>query len=137
MRISDWSSTCALPICLILMAVLWSVATLLCAIAQTYEQMLGARFLVGVGEAAYGSVGIAVVLSVFAPRVHAALAGAFMAGGSFGSVIGVASGGFIAVQFDRKSTRLNPVTNAHLGCRLLLDKNNHLNSNTTYAHILS
>src|SRR3546814_18450455 len=69
---------------LILMAVLWSVATLLCAIAQTYEQMLGARFLVGVGEAAYGSVGIAVVLSVFAPRVHAALAVAFMAGGSFG-----------------------------------------------------
>lgn len=85
---------------LILMAVLWSVATLLCAIAQSYEQMLGARFLVGVGEAAYGSVGIAVVLSVFAPRVHAALAGAFMAGGSFGSVIGVAIGGFIAVQFS-------------------------------------
>ena len=52
---------------LVLMAVLWSVATLLCAIATSYEQMLGARFLVGVGEAAYGSVGIAVVLSVFAP----------------------------------------------------------------------
>ncbi|TSD45035.1 MFS transporter [Rhodococcus sp. KBS0724] len=85
---------------LILMAVLWSIATLLCAIAQSYEQMLGARFLVGVGEAAYGSVGIAVVLSVFAPRVHAMLAGAFMAGGSFGSVIGVAIGGFIAVQFS-------------------------------------
>src|SRR3546814_17810799 len=82
------------------MAVLWSVATLLCAMAQTYEQMLGAWFLVGVGEAAYGSVGISVVLSVFAPRVHAALAGAFMAGGSFGSVIGVAIGGFIAVQFS-------------------------------------
>lgn len=85
---------------LVLMAVLWSVATLLCAVASSYEQMLGARFLVGVGEAAYGSVGIAVVLSVFAPRVHAALAGAFMAGGSFGSVIGVALGGFIAVQFS-------------------------------------
>ena len=42
-----------------LMAVLWSIATLLCAVADNYEQMLGARFLVGVGEAAYGSVGIA------------------------------------------------------------------------------
>ena len=84
---------------LVLMAVLWSIATLLCAIATSYEQMLGARFLVGVGEAAYGSVGIAVALTVFAPRVHAALAGAFMSGGSFGSVIGVALGGFIAVQF--------------------------------------
>ncbi len=61
---------------LLLMAVLWSAATLLCALATNYEQMLGARFLVGVGEAAYGSVGIAVVLSVFAPRVHSALSGA-------------------------------------------------------------
>ncbi|WP_227979816.1 MFS transporter [Nocardia spumae] len=82
---------------LVLMATLWSIATLLCALASDYHQMLGARFLVGVGEAAYGSVGIAVVLSVFAPRIHAALSGAFMAGGSFGSVLGVAAGGAIAV----------------------------------------
>lgn len=82
---------------LVVMAVLWSVATLVCAVAQNYEQMLGARFLVGVGEAAYGSVGIALVLSVFAPRRHATLSGAFMAGGSFGSVFGVMLGGIIAV----------------------------------------
>ncbi len=85
---------------LVVMAALWSVATLLCAVAGSYEQMLGARFLVGVGEAAYGSVGIAVVLSVFAPRLRASLSGAFMAGGSFGSVIGVAFGGVIAVQLS-------------------------------------
>lgn len=85
---------------LVVMAGLWSVATLLCAVAGSYEQMLGARFLVGVGEAAYGSVGIAVVLSVFAPRLRASLSGAFMAGGSFGSVIGVAFGGVIAVQLS-------------------------------------
>ncbi len=36
---------------------------------------------------------------MFAPHVHAALSGAFMAGGSFGSVLGVAAGGVIAVQF--------------------------------------
>ncbi len=82
---------------LVLMAVLWSVATLLCAVVTNFEQMLGVRFLVGVGEAAYGSVGIAVVLGVFAPRRHAALGGAFMAGGSFGSVLGVALGGLLAV----------------------------------------
>lgn len=82
---------------LVLMATLWSIATLLCAIASNYEQLLAARFLVGVGEAAYGSVGIAVVLSVFAPRVHSTLSGAFMAGGSFGSVVGVSLGGVIAV----------------------------------------
>ncbi|MGV9834159.1 MFS transporter [Nocardia niigatensis] len=83
---------------LVLMAVLWSVATLVCALAADYQQMLAARFLVGVGEAAYGSVGIALVLSVFAPRMHAALGGAFMAGGSFGSVLGVGLGGLIAVR---------------------------------------
>ncbi|MEV5541981.1 MFS transporter [Saccharopolyspora shandongensis] len=84
---------------LVLMATIWSLATLLCAIAADYGQLLGARFLVGAGEAAYGSVGIAVVLSVFAPHVRATFGGAFMAGGSFGSTIGVALGGFIAVHF--------------------------------------
>lgn len=85
---------------LTLMAVIWSIATLFCAVAANYEQLLIARFLVGVGEAAYGSVGIAVILSVFVPRVHSALSGAFMAGGSFGSVIGVALGGVIAVHLS-------------------------------------
>jgi MFS family permease len=55
-----------------------------------------ARFLVGVGEAAYGSVGIAVVLSVFPKQMRATLSGAFMAGGMFGSVLGMALGGGIA-----------------------------------------
>lgn len=82
---------------LVLMAVLWSLATVACAVASGYPQMLVARFLVGVGEAAYGSVGIAVVLGVFASRRHATLSGAFMAGGSFGSVLGVWFGGLIAV----------------------------------------
>ena len=83
---------------LVLMGAVWSVATLLCAVAANYHEMLGARFLVGVGEAAYGSVGIAVVLSIFAPRLRASLSGAFMAGGSYGSVVGIALGGVIAVR---------------------------------------
>lgn len=89
---------------LVVMALLWSVATLLCAFASSYGEMLGARFLVGVGEAAYGSVGIAVVLSVFAARVHAGLSGAFMAGGSFGSVLGIALGGIIAVHLGWRTS---------------------------------
>jgi MFS family permease len=81
---------------LALMAILWSLATLGCALAQNYGQMFAARFLVGVGEAAYGSVGIAVVLSVFPRHLRATLASAFMAGGMFGSVLGIALGGGIA-----------------------------------------
>jgi MFS family permease len=81
---------------LAVMALLWSVATLICGLAQRYEQMFLARFLVGVGEAAYGSVGIAVVLSVFPKHMRATLTAAFMAGGMFGSVLGMALGGAIA-----------------------------------------
>ena len=81
---------------LALMAMLWSLATLGCAVAQSYEQMFIARFLVGVGEAAYGSVGIAVVVSVFPREMRATLSGAFISGGMFGSVLGMAFGGFLA-----------------------------------------
>jgi MFS family permease len=81
---------------LAVMATVWSVATLGCGLAQHYPQMLAARFLVGVGEAAYGSVGIAVVLSVFPKHMRATLTGAFMAGGMFGSVLGMALGGAVA-----------------------------------------
>lgn len=78
------------------MAVLWSLATLLCAIADDYQQMLAGRVLVGVGEAAYGSVGIAVVVSVFPKRLRATLSAAFMAGGLLGQVLGVGIGGAVA-----------------------------------------
>jgi MFS family permease len=81
---------------LTIMAIVWSLATLGCGIAQDYPQMLVARFLVGVGEAAYGSVGVAVVLSVFPKHMRATLTGAFMAGGMFGSVLGMALGGTVA-----------------------------------------
>lgn len=81
---------------LTLMAVLWSLATLLCAAADGFGTMLIGRALVGVGEAAYGSVGIAVVISVFPARLRATLTSAFMAGGLFGQVLGVALGGALA-----------------------------------------
>lgn len=81
---------------LTLMAIVWSLATLLSAAAPNYGQMLVSRALVGLGEAAYGSVGIAVVISVFPQRLRATLAAAFMAGGLFGQVLGVAVGAEIA-----------------------------------------
>jgi MFS family permease len=81
---------------LTVMAVLWSLATLLCAAATGFQEMLVGRALVGLGEAAYGSVGIAVVISVFPQRMRATLSAAFMAGGLFGQVLGVALGASIA-----------------------------------------
>jgi len=84
---------------IVLMAALWSVATLASALAAGYGQMLAARALVGVGEAAYGSVGLAVVLAVFPAHRRAALSGAFTAGGSFGAVLGILLGGALADRF--------------------------------------
>ena len=81
------------------MAVVWSLATLASALAAGYGQLLAARVFIGAGEAAYGSVGLAVVLSVFPAHRRAALSGTFTAGGSFGSVLGVALGGALAVRY--------------------------------------
>ncbi|WP_408269280.1 MFS transporter [Paraburkholderia nemoris] len=81
---------------IVLMAGLWSLATLGCAISTNYGEMLAARAFVGLGEAAYGSVGVALVLSIFPSHLRSTLTGAFMAGGAFGSVLGMALGGSIA-----------------------------------------
>jgi len=81
---------------IVLMAAMWSIATLGCALSTNYGEMLLARAFVGIGEAAYGSVGIAVVLSIFPVRLRSTITGAFMAGGAFGSVLGMALGGAVA-----------------------------------------
>ena len=101
----------------VLMAVMWSFATVLCAAASNYTQLLGARFLIGFGEAAYASVGLAVMLGVFAPRLHASLSGAFLGAAFFGSVIGVALGGILA---DRLGWRAAFLIMAAFGMTLIV-----------------
>lgn len=81
---------------LLVAATMWSLATLGCAVSANYGEMFAGRLFVGIGEAAYGSVGIAVVLSIFPVALRATLSGAFIAGGAFGSVLGVAVGGAVA-----------------------------------------
>lgn len=82
---------------IVLMASVWSLATVGSALAGSYGQLMLSRLFIGVGEAAYGSVGLAVVLALFPAYRRASFTGAFMAGGSFGSVVGVALGGTLAV----------------------------------------
>jgi MFS family permease len=84
---------------IVLMGLIWSLATAGSAISASYGELMLSRLFIGVGEAAYGSVGLAVVLAVFPAYRRATLSGAFIAGGSFGSVLGVALGGALAVQF--------------------------------------
>jgi predicted MFS family arabinose efflux permease len=84
---------------IVLMGAVWSMATFGSAVSAGYGELMLSRIFIGVGEAAYGSVGLAVVLAVFPAYRRASFSGAFMAGGSFGSVLGVALGGALAVQF--------------------------------------
>ncbi|SPK76108.1 Sugar phosphate permease (plasmid) [Cupriavidus taiwanensis] len=84
---------------LAIMALLWSASTLACGLAANYGHMLAARFFVGVGEAACGSVGLAVILSAFPASMRATLTGAFTSGGMFGAVLGMALGGVVATHF--------------------------------------
>lgn len=79
-----------------LMALVWSFATIACAFATSYSQLLATRAAVGVGEAAYGTVGAALLASLFPLRMRSTVIGAFLAAGMLGSVLGVVAGGFIA-----------------------------------------
>src|ERR1700758_310644 len=98
---------------IVLMATMWSFATLGCAVATSYGAMLVARAFVGIGEAAYGSVGIAVVLSIFPARLRSTLTAAFMAGGAFGSVLGIVL--VVLYRFVITEKRLAPLRPANAG----------------------
>ena len=82
-----------------LMALVWSAATIACAFMEQYTHLLGARSIVGLGEAAYGSVGAALLASLFPARMRSTVLGAFLAAGLIGSVLGVVLGGVIAERF--------------------------------------
>ncbi|MDM0072596.1 MFS transporter [Variovorax sp. J31P207] len=79
-----------------LMAFVWCLATIACGLAQNHGQLLWARAFVGLGEAAYGAAGAALLAHVFPARQRAAVLGAFLSASLFGSVLGVVLGGVVA-----------------------------------------
>ena len=78
------------------MALVWSLATIACAFASSYGELMAARAVVGFGEAAYGAVGAALLATLFPDRMRSTVLAAFLAASLVGSVVGVAMGGFIA-----------------------------------------
>jgi len=87
----------------VVMATTWSLATISCMFAGNYAQLFAARAMVGVGETGYGSVGAALIASLFPRRMRSALLGAFFAAASIGSVLGVLLGGVVAARFGWKA----------------------------------
>lgn len=88
---------------IVVMATVWSLATLSCMFTRNYSQLLGARALVGLGEAGYGSVGAALIASHFPVRMRGTLLACFFASASVGSVLGVMLGGIIAAHWGWKA----------------------------------
>jgi len=84
---------------IVVMATVWSLATISCMFTRNYSQLFLARAVVGVGETGYGSVGGALIASLFPKRLRATLLGAFFAAVSIGSVLGVMLGGTIAARW--------------------------------------
>jgi MFS family permease len=79
-----------------LMATIWCIATLASAMAQSFNEMMLARLAIGLGEAAYGSVGLALIFSVFPRSLYSTLSGLYGGAAFLGSVVGLALGGNLA-----------------------------------------
>lgn len=81
---------------IVVMATLWSLATIGCGFARNYGQLFAGRAAIGLGEAGYGPAAGALLAGLFPVRMRATVLGGFIAAGSLGSVLGVVLGGFIA-----------------------------------------
>ncbi|MFM0164235.1 Predicted arabinose efflux permease, MFS family [Burkholderia sp. GAS332] len=88
---------------IVVMAITWSLATISCMFTANYSQLFVARAMVGVGETGYGSVGVALISTLFPKRLRSAALGAFYAAPSLGSVLGVVLGGMIAARWGWKA----------------------------------
>lgn len=77
---------------------LWSVMTLLTGIAQSYWQILLARFGVGIGEAGALPMSQAILSDRYGPHERATAMGVFMSGANIGTALAFLFGG-IAAQF--------------------------------------
>jgi MFS family permease len=87
-----------------LMAFVWCLATIFCGVAQSYDQMLAARFIVGLGEGAYAAGGAALLAHAFPAQQRAAVMGTFQAAALIGSMLGIILGGALAVKFGWQMT---------------------------------
>jgi MFS family permease len=82
-----------------LMAIIWSLATILCAFTGNFVQLLMARVLIGVGEAGYAPGGVAMISSMYPQNKRARMNGLWNASIPMGTAIGILLGGYIATNW--------------------------------------
>ncbi len=90
--IDRWSRTKTIGI----MAIVWSLATALCAFTGNYVQLFMARILIGFGEAGYAPGGTALISGMYPIEKRSRMMGLWNASIPIGSAIGVTMGGIIA-----------------------------------------
>ncbi len=78
------------------MAAVWSLASVLAMGAGSYGQLLGARMLLGLGEAGFSALGAALIAGWFAPALHGVLVGGFLALAPLGAAAGLSLGASLA-----------------------------------------
>jgi len=96
--IDRWNRTKTIGI----MAVLWSLATALCALTGNFAQLLFTRALIGVGEAGYAPGGTAVISGLYPESKRSKMMGLWNASIPLGTAIGVLLGGIIAARLGWK-----------------------------------
>jgi predicted MFS family arabinose efflux permease len=78
---------------------LWSLATGLSGVARNYLQLLGARALVGVGEAAYGTIAPSLLADFFERRTRGRAFAIFNMAIPVGAALGFIVGGLVRQRF--------------------------------------
>ncbi len=96
--VDRWSRTKTIGV----MAIMWSLATALCALTGNFVQLFMARLLIGVGEAGYAPGGSAMISGLYPIDKRAKMMGIWNASIPLGSAIGVLLGGVIAVKLGWK-----------------------------------
>lgn len=96
--IDRWSRTKTIGV----MAIMWSIATAICALTGNFVQLFMARMLIGVGEAGYAPGGSAMISGLYPIDKRAKMMGIWNAAIPLGSAIGVLLGGIIAVKLGWK-----------------------------------
>lgn len=93
--VDRWSRTKTIGI----MAIIWSLATALCALTGNYVQLFMARLLIGVGEAGYAPGGSAMISGLYPLEKRSRMMGIWNASIPLGTAIGVLLGGIIATKW--------------------------------------
>jgi MFS family permease len=94
---------------LMLAIALWSAGTAACGLVHSFGALLGARFVVGVGEAALAPAGNSLIGEYFPPDRRGMAMGVFLTGIVVGAGAAIAIGGGLLQFAEESSLRVVPV----------------------------